>query len=103
MKITKQQLKKLISEELAKSSSILLEMPGQMPGSEPEVPLEPIGEDLKSHLYHMSQQSQQLHDVLMGDENLDPWIKKSVKKAAQSLEKVFKSIMYEKGPGQSHL
>ena len=51
----------------------------------------------------MSQQAQQLHDMLQGDENLEPEIQDKIIKAADYLEKAFKAVTYDKGPGQGRV
>ena len=51
----------------------------------------------------MAAQAQQLHDMLQDDENLQPWVQDKITKAADYLEKAFKTISYEKGPGQGKL
>ena len=109
MKITRQQLKTLIQEEMAIEKSVLLEMPeppivGQEQKDDySKDPDGYEGEMAKRSLYHMSQQAQQLHDMLMGDENLEPWVQDKISKAADYLEKAFKAITYEKGPGEGRL
>lgn len=103
MKISKKELKRMIAEEL-NTSSVLLEMP-QMHQS-PEYDKDPDGyegEMAKRSLYHMAAQAQQLHDMLMDDENLEPWVAAKITKAADYLEKAFKAISYEKGPGRGKL
>tara|TARA_Y100000034_G_scaffold99232_1_gene121812 strand:- start:264 stop:593 length:330 start_codon:yes stop_codon:yes gene_type:complete len=109
MKITRSQLRNLIKESIREHKSILLEMPPypaigheQANSSETESD-EHRGELSKRTLFHMSQQSQQLHDMLNGGENLDQWVEDEIAKAAACLEKVFKAITYEKGPGQARL
>ena len=47
----------------------------------------------------MAQKSQQLHDMLADDEELDPWVQAKVTKAAAMLSAVFDHMMYEKHPG----
>ena len=104
MKITKAQLKDMISEEL-NNSSMLLEMP-QQPQQAPAHDKDPDGyegEMARKSLYHMGAQAQQLHDMLMDDENLEPWVQAKITKAADYLEQAFKAITYEKGPGQGKL
>ena len=107
MKLNRQQLKSLIAEEINRSRSVLLENPRFFPvgrrAREEEDPDGYEGEVAKKALFHMSQQAQQLHDMLQGDENLEPWVYDKILKAADSLEKVFKAITYDKGPGQGHL
>ena len=51
----------------------------------------------------MAQQAQQLHDMIQGDENLEPWVQAKITKAADYLEKAFKAISYDKGPGKGRL
>lgn len=99
MKISKKELKRMIAEEL-NSSSVLLEMP-QMNRMDPASNYEkdPDGYEgnmARKSLFHMAQQAQQLHDMLHDDENLEPWVQSKITKAADYLEKAFKSISYEK-------
>jgi len=107
MKISKKELKKMIAEEL-NGSSVLLEMPQQMNMMDqtPEHDRDPDGYEgqmAKRSLYHMAAQAQQLHDMLQDDENLEPWVQAKITKAADYLEKAFKAISYEKGPGRGKL
>ena len=99
MKISKKELKRMIAEEL-NGSSVLLEMP-QMNRMDPASNYEkdPDGYEgnmARKSLFHMAQQAQQLHDMLHDDENLEPWVQSKITKAADYLEKAFKSISYEK-------
>ena len=111
MKITRSQLQTLIAEVLASENSILLETPPmsttgtKMHANEPRS-IDPDGyegEMAKRSLYHMSQQAQQLHDMLQGDENLEPWVQAKLTKAADYLEAAFKAITYDKGPGKGRM
>ena len=101
MKISKNELKKMIAEEL-NSSSVLLEMPtGPIVGQEQtgaytKDPDGYEGEMARRSLYHMAAQAQQLHDMLTDDENLKPWVAAKITKAADYLEKAFKAITYDK-------
>ena len=107
MKISKKELKRMIAEEL-NGSSVLLEMP-QMNMLDPasnnyeKDPDGYEGDMAKRSLYHMAAQAQQLHDMLQDDENLKPWVQSKITKAADYLEKAFKAISYDKGPGQGKL
>jgi hypothetical protein len=107
MKISKNELKRMIAEEL-NGSSVLLEMPqmNQLDPASNNYEKDPDGYEgnmAKRSLYHMAAQAQQLHDMLQDDENLEPWVAAKITKAADYLEKAFKSISYEKGPGQGKL
>ena len=107
MKISKKQLRGMIAEEL-NSSSVLLEMPqmNRMDPSSNNYEKDPDGyegEMAKRSLYHMAAQAQQLHDMLQDDENLEPWVAAKITKAADYLEKAFKAISYDKGPGRGKL
>ena len=101
MKISKNKLRKMIAEEL-NGSSVLLEMPTapivgqQQTGPYTKDPDGYEGEMAKRSLYHMASQSQQLHDMLQDDENLEPWVAAKITKAADYLEKAFKAITYDK-------
>jgi len=108
MKLTRKSLRALITEELLHQNSVLLEMPEreEQRGTHEErgpVQVDPDGHEeeiAKRSLYHMSQQSQQLHDMLTDDESLEPWVQDKITKAADYLEQAFKAITYDKGPGQ---
>ncbi len=107
MKITKNELKKMIAEEL-NGSSVLLEMPqmNQLDPASNNYEKDPDGYEgqmAKRSLYHMAAQAQQLHDMLQDDENLEPWVQSKITKAADYLEKAFKAISYDKGPGRGKL
>jgi len=110
MKITRSELKNLIRESIAENQSVLLEMPEapivgqeQANDSYTKDPDGYEGEMAKRSLFHMSQQAQQLHDMLQGDENLEPWVQDKITKAADYLEKAFKAVTYDKGPGQGRI
>ena len=107
MKISKEELKKMIAEEL-NGSSVLLEMPqmNMMDPASNNYEKDPDGYEgqlAKRSLYHMAAQAQQLHDMLHDDENLEPWVQAKITKAADYLEKAFKAISYDKGPGRGKL
>ncbi len=107
MKITKKELKRLIAEEL-NGPSVLLEMPqmNQLDPASNNYEKDPDGYEgqmAKRSLYHMAAQAQQLHDMLQDDENLEPWVQSKITKAADYLEKAFKAISYDKGPGRGKL
>ena len=109
MKLSRTSLKNYILEEINKSNSVLLEMPeGPIVGQEQtgDYTKDPDGyegEMAKRSLYHMAAQAQQLHDMIMEDENLEPWVQEKISLAADYLEKAFKAISYDKGPGQGRL
>jgi len=106
MKITKQELANLISEEVAKEASVLLEMPissttgskmGALDnGSRGKDPDGYEGNMAKKSLYHLARQSDQLHDMLADDENLEPWVQDKITKAADYIKSAFESLTYEK-------
>ena len=102
MKITRSQLKKMIHETIRENNSVLLEMPqppivGQeQTGDYDKDPDGYEGEMAKRSLFHMAQQAQQLHDMLHGDENLEPWVQDKITKSADYLEKAFKAVLYDK-------
>tara|TARA_R110000824_G_scaffold329775_1_gene516490 strand:+ start:188 stop:517 length:330 start_codon:yes stop_codon:yes gene_type:complete len=109
MKLSRTSLKSYILEEINKNNSVLLEMPeGPIVGQEQtgDYTKDPDGyegEMAKRSLYHMAAQAQQLHDMIMEDENLEPWVQEKISLAADYLEKAFKAISYDKGPGQGRL
>jgi len=109
MKLSRTSLKSYILEEINKSNSVLLEMPSgpivgqEQTGDYTKDPDGYEGEMAKRSLYHMAAQAQQLHDMIMEDENLEPWVQEKISLAADYLEKAFKAISYDKGPGQGRL
>ncbi len=115
-KMTRQNLQDLIMEELTYQGSILLESPPQGGSSPINQPVmnsmghgdpdeNPVGAgaDTRQQLYHISQQSQQLHDMLADTEELSSTVAAKIAKAAQVLEAAFKTITYDKGPGQGQV
>ena len=111
-KITRQGLRELVNEELTYSKSVLLESPPQGGSSPINQPVMnsmgpgnretvPVGEGAGTRqlLYHMSQQSQQLHDMMSDTEELSHSVRVKIEKASKELESAFKVITYDKGPG----
>jgi len=98
MKITRSALKSLIAETIRENSSILLEMPEEVPYEKSE-DAGREGAMSKKELFHMSQKAGQLHDMLADDEELEPWVQAKVTKAASMVAAVFDHLMYEKRPG----
>jgi len=95
MKITKTQLMQLIQETILEKESMLLEMPGPNLGTyrddeEPNVSM------CGQQLFHMGQQSNQLHDMLKDDRELSPGIEEKIKKISDALEDLFKAVIYDK-------
>jgi len=102
MKISRNQLLALISEVVRESHSVLFEAPDgvvvgqQQTGDYTKDPDSYGGDIAKKQLFHMGAQAQQLHDMVSTDDDLDPQIQKEIADAAESLEKAFKAIIYDK-------
>ena len=102
MKITRNQLELLIKEAILEKESVLLEAPeGPVVGQEQsgdytKDPSEYEGEMARRSLYYMAQQSHQLHDMILDNENLEPWVQEKISLAADYLESAFKAIKYDK-------
>ena len=92
MKISRSELETLIENMLKEESTTLLETPGagqQIPaGSDRE------GGLAKQKLFHMSQQAQQLHDMLVDDQELEGWGQDKISSAAKDLRAIFDHIVY---------
>jgi hypothetical protein len=92
MKISRNELETLIENMLRKESTTLLEMPemGQKipAGSDRE------GGMAKQKLFHMSQQAQQLHDMLADDQELEGWVQDKISSASKDLRAIFDHIVY---------
>jgi|TARA_Y100000310_G_C20303077_1_gene632739 hypothetical protein len=96
MKLTRNQLKGLIAEQVTERRTVLLETPPapHLQPYENESPEE--GHLARQKLYHMAQQAHQLHDMLKAEDDLVPWVQDKITLAADALEKAFKSIVYDK-------
>ena len=102
MKITRNKLKALITEEIRKSRSMLLEMPSlegaysyrnddEDSGSEGD-PIDLTGQKL----YHMARQADQLHDMLKGDEKLVDKIRGDIIDISDKLREIFEAVTHDK-------
>ena len=95
MKLNKEQLVRFIAEEISSQRSALLESPeysiiGQeQEGDYTKDPDDYKGEVARRSLFHMSQQAQQLHDMLKADDQLEERLHTEIAKAAEYLEKAF--------------
>lgn len=102
MKITRNELKGMISEVLNTELSVLLEAPDvpivgqEQEGSYTKAPTEYGDEDAKRSLFHMGAQAQQLHDMIQPDDGVTKEILDSIKQSADLLEKAFKALTYDK-------
>lgn len=94
MKLTRKQLKSLITEVITEQSSVLLEAPYDSHDHDDDE-----GLMVKKELFHIAQKAQQLHDILMDDEELDPGVQSKIAKAAAMVGSVFDHMMYTKHPG----
>lgn len=111
MKLTRQQLKSLITEEIRRSSnSPLLEMPmlssaGTKMGGLDNHPSHDDEEEsndresAKNKLYHLGAQAQQLEALLIDDETLEPWVQDKITRASEDINAAFRAIMASKRPG----
>tara|TARA_R100001082_G_scaffold110248_1_gene89662 strand:- start:3807 stop:4121 length:315 start_codon:yes stop_codon:yes gene_type:complete len=100
MKITRNELQRLIQEAVSEQHSVLLESP-QNPEDRPyeKDPDGYEGNMAKRELFHMGQKAQQLHDIIMEDENLEPWVQAKITKASAMMSSIFDHMMYKKHPG----
>ena len=102
MSITIEALRRLVVEEMRSSRSVLIESPldpivGQeQTGDHDKDPSEYGAEKARRSLYHMGTQAQQLHDMMQTDDEMDPQSEADIAKAAELLERVFKSLTYSK-------
>lgn len=108
MKITRSELKKLISEEVAQSNSILLEMPVSsttgmsMGGLDNVVDSEEVADETTKHLFHIINQTQTLHAMLAvhSAPEIDPQMKKCITRAYKLIDRVFKTLTHETAGAQ---
>ncbi len=104
MKITRSELQKLISEELAQSKSILLEMPA---GSLEGKAMGALGntgdpnqvadiDHTAQALFHIMNQAQTLHAMMSGDSTppIDDHDRKTIEAAYKALDQVFKTMSH---------
>jgi|TARA_Y100000310_G_C20665981_1_gene807508 hypothetical protein len=99
MKLTRESLKKLITEAIRENKSLLLEMPEDVPSEKGRHEEDQEGSMAKKELFHMSQKAQQMHDMLQDDDQLDPWVQAKITKASAMVGAVFDHLMYEMRPG----
>jgi len=112
MKITRTELKEMLSEALSSELSVLLEAPDvpaaafqrqevpivgqEQEGSYTKAPTEYGDEAAKRSLFHLGAQAQQLHDMIQPDDGVAPEILNNIKQSAALLEKAFKALTYDK-------
>lgn len=115
MKITREQLKQLVSETIRKERGILLETetmsaPYQHPGdrgssgqrTDDADPNRQETEDvLKTlqDLYHLGEKATQLHDMLCNENRLEDDVTKDITSAAETIGQLFDRVLYEKTKG----
>jgi hypothetical protein len=94
MKITRQNLKDLIAEEITKSRSMLLEMPYREDDSAYEEPV-----DLTAQaLHHLSRQAETLFQIVSAGEydtakdRLEDSTVKAINRLAKEFEEIFKAV-----------
>ena len=93
MKLTRNELEQLIHEAIVEQSSVLLESPGH--DSEAHE-----GPMVKQRLFHVAQQAQQLHDMVVDNQDLEPWVQDKIATAAASLRSVFEHLIYDRTKDQ---
>ena len=91
MKITRQQLQKIIEEQLALGDFVVI------PGSEPRDLGYGEGEGRmsKSQLDKIARYSQSLHDKLLDDDDLPEWVQAKIAVAAENIGKVYHYLDYK--------
>ena len=111
MKITRNQLKRLISEEMRRSSSVLLEMPlgattgTKMGALEPDgskAPRELDEESVAQQLFHIAAQASQLEGLMKEDEELSEEVRAKIADASKNMNSAFRTIMSDKRPGSEY-
>ena len=91
MKITRQQLRKIIEEQLTLGDFVVV------PGSEPRNfgYGEGEGRMSKSQLDKIARYSQSLHDKLLDDDDLPEWVQSKISVAAENISKVYHYLDYK--------
>jgi len=96
MKISRSHLKQLVHESIHEAQSVLLEMPSPNLGAYDQNNDEKKISLCGQQLFHMGQQSNQLHDMLKDDAELSPEIEEKIKNISNALEDLFKAVIYDK-------
>ena len=94
MLITKDKLKQIIKEELEVS---VTGRHGEMHGGAYQK--DPDGYEgrmAKGNLYKIAEYAHELHNIIMDDENLEPWVQEKIAVAAQMMDSVGHYLQYEK-------
>ena len=92
-------LKKKIKDAKARSTVKEMGCPSDMPKQDHDHE----GKMHRSSLFKMAKYSVELLDMIQDADDLPEWVESKITKAADYLEKAFKSISYEKGPGRGKL
>ena len=109
MKITKEELYKLIKEELQECMGN--DMMGPMVGGSPAVAVSKHGHGdydyrgkmTKSNLYNISKHATQLHNMLADSDDIEPWVQEKIAVATEAIETVAEYMEYEKlSDGHEH-
>jgi len=104
MKITREQLKNLIIEEVKTKQSVLLEMPGDDGGglyTYREEDRETSEERMEEHsdvrnLYLMARKLDQLHDILKTKEDINDEVRLEIRKINKNVTELLDAAVYDK-------
>ena len=98
MKIAKQQLEKIIKEELEKEMNLSYNTPSTPP-EENSYNKDPDGYEgsmAKNNLYNLKDDAAMLCSLLHEDENLEPWVQEKIAVAASMINSVARYMKGEK-------
>jgi hypothetical protein len=111
MKITNDELKKIIKEETMKVLKIGMgppimahgkpqdqgiENPHHNHGEQEHGDYDYRGRMTKSNLYNIAKHAQMLHDMLSDDDDIEPWVQEKIAVATEGIETVAEYMEYEK-------
>ena len=111
MKITNEELKKLIKEEtmkvlkfgmgppIAAHGNVIKPEPAHEPEREQHGDYDYRGRMTKSNLYNIAKHAKMLHDMLEDNEDIEPWVEEKIAVATEAIETVAEYMEYEKVRG----
>lgn len=91
MKISKDKLKQIITEEMSIAFS-----DGDIEGEKPSEPHDSDGSMAKRNLWKMSEYAKELYNLIDDNEDLEPWVEEKIAIASFMIDSVAHYMEYEK-------
>jgi hypothetical protein len=110
MKITKESLKKIISEEIQECMADMGMLSGDMPftgggvvklklGDSDKESYDSDGRMARSNVYNLMKHASMLSKLVNDEDDLEPWVQEKIAVATEAIETVAEYLEYEKTRG----